>query len=51
MSLTVAVITNAVLVVALLVLLVAVVRIPFRLDGATVAAEPLEAVADERFAA
>lgn len=53
MSLTAAVIVNAVLAVGLFVLLATVMRIPFRLDGAPalVAAEPPDMVADERLAA
>ena len=53
MSLTVAVIVNAVLVVGLVVLLAAVMRIPFRLAGtpAPVAAESADLVADDRLAA
>ena len=53
MSLTVAVVLNAVLVVGLVVLLVTVMRIPFRLDRtpAPAAAQPPDVVADERAAA
>jgi len=53
MSLTVAVIVNAVLAVGLVVLLTGVMRIPFRLDDARarVAAETPDADADERVAA
>ncbi len=53
MSVTVAVIVNAVLVVGLVVLLATVMRIPFRLDRAPapVAAEAPDTVVDERLAA
>ena len=53
MSLTVAVIVNAVLAVGLFVLLAAVMRIPFRLSGAPapVAVESTDVVADDRLAA
>jgi hypothetical protein len=53
MSLTVAVVVNAVLAVGLFVLLATVMRIPFRLDRAStpVAAKPPDMVADERLAA
>ena len=53
MSLTVAVIVNAVLAVGLVALLAAVMRIPFRLGGAPapVAVESPNVVADEHLAA